>query len=208
MASKNTSDMCWRVADDLQSKANAEGKSIPQIIQEHPELLKANWEFTGATCQNCSPGFPPPLKDLKDISSSNSPAPLPPRPIPQATDEQAIRASDRHWQLVDGIYRVGSGVNYVYISPDKTKDESVYQEAILSICKPSTVCWVLFWTDKSKMPSSKVKLPDGIMTDEQADAEAAQFETASFQTKPFITPSTSEEFMWSCKIVNNPNKCF
>jgi hypothetical protein len=99
------------------------------------------------------------------------------------------RAADA-WHLV----RTQGMMKLVAVADHRKADRAAYQEAINGLCSPGQFCSIMFWTNRSVVPDS---LP---MTDAEAAAQTASY------TK---NPNTGfEQFLWSCRIKNDPSQCF
>jgi hypothetical protein len=57
----------------------------------------------------------------------------------------------------------------VFVSKARGRDRSVYQDAIASLCRPGQRCYLLFWSDRSKVP---VRLP---MSDRELNAQVGSY---------------------------------
>lgn len=60
-------------------------------------------------------------------------------------------------------------IHLVYIEPAPSINRASYREAVTEICKGERICIVMFWDDKTSMPSS---VP---MTDAQVDSKVAHY---------------------------------
>jgi hypothetical protein len=100
------------------------------------------------------------------------------------------QSRQKYWQLV----RTQGMMRLVLVTKSKERDRSVYQEAIKSLCTPGEYCYVLFWSSRSSIPN---RIP---MSDAQARALVASYTH---------NPTTHfDEFLMTCRIEKNPNKCF
>ena len=95
------------------------------------------------------------------------------------------------WEL-----KGGQGMmQFVLVDKAKERSEPVYQDAIHKLCEPENICALHFWSDERFIP---VKYTS--MSDAEANAEVA-----IYGRNP-LTGLTN--FMWNCRINNDPNKCF
>lgn len=60
-------------------------------------------------------------------------------------------------------------IHLIYIEPAPSISRASYRDAVTEICKGERVCIVMFWDDKTSMPSS---VP---MTDVQIDTKVAHY---------------------------------
>jgi hypothetical protein len=92
--------------------------------------------------------------------------------------------------------KVGSRgmMEFVVIAKEHEANEKAYLDIISNICMPGEFCHVMFWTDKKDVPSSWP------MTEEQKDAMTVDY---------FYNANSDETiFLWNCRIVDDPEKCF
>jgi hypothetical protein len=103
--------------------------------------------------------------------------------------EQA-QSRQKDWQLV----RTQGMMRLVLVARPKERDRSLYQDAIKSLCTPGEYCYVLFWSSRASIPN---RIP---MSDAQARAQVASYTH---------NPTTHfDEFLMTCRIEKDPNKCF
>jgi len=102
------------------------------------------------------------------------------------------------WKLMGGVYKRGSGINWVLIDRNKMMSEQLYRNAISHICASGTWCMVVFWTDEQIMPKGNPQY--ALLTEAQADAYIATFTR---------NPSTGvEQLLFACSVINDPSRCF
>lgn len=101
-----------------------------------------------------------------------------------------VKLSAQDWHLVGtrGI------MNFVVVSKEREADKDVYLDAIQSICKVGENCKVIFWTSEDQVPTSWP------MTDAQKESRVVDYFKEG--------NSEEEKFLWNCRIVNDPSKCF
>jgi|SRR5712664_2900354 len=118
------------------------------------------------------------------VMLSNKPSPKSPQSVPQ----MAITSSD--WELV----RTQGMMKLVYIVRAKENDRAVYQNAIGSLCKAGDYCYISFWSTRKMVP---LRWP---MSEAEANAQVGSYTH---------NPSTGfDEFLLTCRIEKDPNKCF
>ena len=77
-------------------------------------------------------------------------------------------------------------MEFVVVNQEKITEKEVYLEAINSICAPDQFCHVMFWADKTHVPTSWP------MTEEQRQAMTLDY---------FFNPNSDEKiFTWNCGI--------
>lgn len=96
----------------------------------------------------------------------------------------------KDWELV----RTQGKMLLVVVDKAKEANEQIYQDAIRALCVPGKICSIQFWSDRRHVPSNWP------MTDAQSDALVA-----SYMKNP---NSGFEQFLLSCLIKNDPDKCF
>jgi phosphatidate phosphatase APP1 len=100
------------------------------------------------------------------------------------------QSRQKDWQIV----RTQGMMKLVLVTKSKERDRSVYQDAIKSLCTPGGYCYILFWSSRASVPK---RIP---MSDAQAQAQVASYTH---------NPTTNfDEFLMTCRIEKNPNKCF
>jgi len=100
------------------------------------------------------------------------------------------QSHQKDWQLV----RTQGMMRLVVVTKSKERDRSVYQDAIKSLCTLGEHCYVLFWSSRALVPK---RIP---MSDAQARAQVASYTH---------NPTTHfDEFLMTCRIEKDPNKCF
>ncbi len=85
-------------------------------------------------------------------------------------------------------------MEFVVVSKEKEADEDVYIDAIRNLCKRGQFCKVMFWSDRSLVPTTWP------MTDKQSDGV-----TVDYVHNP---NNNFTQFLWNCRIVNEPSRCF
>jgi|SRR5436853_1994506 len=100
------------------------------------------------------------------------------------------QSRQKDWQLV----RTQGMMRLVLVTKSKERDRSVYQGVIKSLCTSSEYCYVLFWSSRTSIPK---RIP---MSDAQARAQVA-----SYTHNPM---THFDEFLMTCRIEKDPNKCF
>ncbi len=96
----------------------------------------------------------------------------------------------RDWELV----RTQGMMKLVHVAKTKEADRAVYQDAIRSLCRAGEYCFISFWSTRALVPA---RLP---MSDAEAKAQVASYTR---------NPSTGlDEFLLTCRIEKDRNKCF
>lgn len=94
------------------------------------------------------------------------------------------------WELV----RTQGMMKLVVVSQAKEARRDVYQAAIGALCAPSQFCYILFWSDRRRVPR---QLP---MSDAEVAAQVAVYTR---------NPRTGlDELLLTCRLEKDPTKCF
>ncbi|WP_107737647.1 hypothetical protein [Desulfonatronum sp. SC1] len=82
-------------------------------------------------------------------------------------------------------------MEFVVVNQEKTAEKEVYLEAINIICAPDQFCHVMFWSDKSHVPTSWP------MTEKQWRTMTLDY---------FFNPKSKEKtFTWNCDFFDEQN---
>lgn len=86
-------------------------------------------------------------------------------------------------------------MQFILVDKSKSQSNATYQDAIHVLCKNESICALHFWVDKRYIPINYSR-----MSDEEANAETAIYGRNR--------NTGLENFMWNCRIKNEPDKCF
>jgi hypothetical protein len=104
--------------------------------------------------------------------------------------QEKAREHAADWELV----RTQRRMKLVVVSKTRQGDIALYKEAIQGVCGNGQMCIVHFWTDRKRVPAT---IP---MSTAELKAK-----TASYTRNP---NTGFEQFLWNCRIKNDPNQCF
>lgn len=83
---------------------------------------------------------------------------------------------------------------YVVVSPTRVLDRGLYDDVIVSLCRPSTYCHIRFWSDPQMVPSG---------------TELTNAHRAASSARYIFNPRTGQrQLLWNCRLVNKPGECF
>jgi hypothetical protein len=85
-------------------------------------------------------------------------------------------------------------MDLVLIHKNKEMNQSIYRDAIKSVCAGKNWCKVLFWSNPGLIPK---RFP---MNDAQVKGQTASW--------VYNGNNGYREMLWACRIVDDPNQCF
>lgn len=102
----------------------------------------------------------------------------------------AAAQTGQGWQMAG---RLGM-MQLVVVEDARVADEATYVDAVKALCAPEQTCFVRFYANPQKLPLT-VPLPDAI-----AGAPTAFYSRSAKQS--------NATFQWSCRVRNDPGRCF
>ena len=122
-------------------------------------------------------------------------------PTERSTNDRRIPASSSNNVRVaphakSGFKLTGQDgeMKFVLIEKDSERNRASYDAAIGTLCQAGKTCTIHFWSDPAFAPKKSPVSP------EQAEAEVATY------SKDPKAPSG--QFLWSCRLKDDPNHCF